>query len=81
MVDQSGGNGAGPGDPVRRLSEFEEPVRRGFFGRLRRKIERRSLTSQLLGFSWHLPLTILLEFLGMFFQLVVPEKHGEGGSK
>jgi len=54
------------GEPVRLLQEQEREPSFGFLARVRRKIHRRSATSQFAAFSWHLPRAILIEMISVF---------------
>ena len=74
-VDGEGGDGGPPhpddidiGEPIRALSEIGLEPRKGFFDKLRRKIERRSFTSHLATFTWEVPRLFLLEMLALIFQ-------------
>ena len=51
--------------PELKLVEEPEP---GFLGRIRRRIERRILTSDFLDLSWFSPVFVLLEYIDMIFQ-------------
>jgi hypothetical protein len=54
------------GEPVRLLLEQEREPSSDFLGRIRRRIHRRSATSQFAAFSWHLPKAVLLEMINVF---------------
>ena len=51
-----------PGVPIDQLASFERDVSTGFLGRIRRRIQRRTTVSQLVSFSWSVPILVLLEF-------------------
>jgi hypothetical protein len=57
------------GEPIRILLEQESQPSSGFIAKIRRKVYRRTATSQLAGFSWHLPKVIFVEMLGVFAHL------------
>ena len=69
------------GRPIAEIAELQQEVQPGFLVRLRRRIERRSLTSQFLGFSWHFPKLILIELLEIVFSLFTPRNDRGGGPK
>ena len=69
------------GEPIAELADLHADVRPGFVGRVRRRIDRRELTGQLLGLTWSAPAAILLEFLGMVFELLGLGRAPRGGSK
>lgn len=81
--------GAGPpddepvdaGEPIAVLADFDEPVSTGFLTRLRRKIDRRVLTSQFATATWEMPKIILIEFLGMIFEMFQPRTVDKGDGK
>jgi hypothetical protein len=53
------------GSPIRALTEQEMETGPDFVAKVRNKIYRRTATSQVASFSWHLPKMILLEAAGM----------------
>ena len=55
-----------PGLPIKLLTDAELPPAMDFIGRVRRKIQRRTTTSQFASYTWHMPGMILLEMLSMF---------------
>ena len=75
------GNEDEEGRTIRELADLQVEVRSGFLRRVRRRIDRRMVTSQLLSASWHVPAAILLEFLGMIFGLFGFDEPREGGSR
>jgi hypothetical protein len=84
MGDGHDENGIRPnetGRPIAELRELVVEVRPGFVGRVRRRIDRRVLTGQLLSLSWHVPAAIALEFLGMIFEMVGIGDSPKGGSR
>lgn len=88
MTDEPRDPGTGPPDgedvdtglPIEVLSDLELPTRPGFMARVRNRIERRSITSQFVVFSWYLPKVVLLEFLQMLFEFISPSQRPKGGS-
>ena len=55
------------GEPIAELADFEVPASLGFFGRLRRAIERRFLTSDLAELSWSGPIMVVMEWISVVF--------------
>jgi len=89
VTDDPRDPGAGPpgndeevdtGQPIGMLSDLEHPARPGFMGRVRNRIERRSLTGQFATFSWYLPKVVLLEFVEMLFAFFGPSQRPKGDS-
>jgi hypothetical protein len=88
LTDEPRGPGTGPpddedpdtGQPIEVLADLESPTRPGFMDRVRNRIERRSVTSQFLTFSWHLPKVVILEFLEMLFEMFSPPERPRGDS-
>lgn len=72
------GDDVDPGPPITELRDLERSPSSGFRSRVRRAIERRSVTSQFLSVTWHLPWVILLEFLSMIFEVLGHRSDGEG---
>ena len=68
-------------EPIGEIASLQEEVPAGFLARLRRRIERRSLTSQIVGFSWEFPKVLLAQLLDFVFSLFTPRQDGGGGSK
>ena len=62
------------GEPVAELAALEVELRQGFLARLRRRIDRRSLSGEMLVVSWELPKMVLLEFLRLLFDLCSPSE-------
>ena len=50
-------------EPISALALLDLEASEGFWTRVRRKIDRRVATAQVLSFSWNLPKLIFLEFL------------------
>ena len=59
-----------PGQPIRVLIDQELEPSLHFMERVRGKIYRRTATSQLASYSWHLPRVILLEMASLFGHFV-----------
>lgn len=57
------------GQPLGVLTELDQETSADFVVRVRRKIERRNATANLVSFSWHLPKLILTEMAGMVAHL------------
>ncbi len=76
-----GGDDEELGAPVAELADLEEEPAPTFLARLRRRIQRRVLASDVLEMSWFTPVLVLLEFLEMIFTgLFGPRKTDSGGS-
>jgi hypothetical protein len=69
------------GEPVAALALIVLEASPGFWTRVRRKIDRRVTTAQVLSFSWNLPKVVFLEFLQMAFNVFSPAKGREGESR
>jgi hypothetical protein len=67
------------GEPVRVLAGLEQEPTATFLHVVRRKIHRRSTTSQFLSFSWKVPQLILLEFWNMLVQILSSRPTQKGG--
>ena len=67
------------GEPIADLLDLEQDTSPTFLQVVRRKIHRRSMTSQFASFSWHLPKMILVEFWNMLVQLLNPRATQKGG--
>jgi len=68
-----------PGEPVAALAGLVQEPSPDFAARVRRRIERRSLASQFLLLTWHMPVAVLLEFLVMIVEICFPGRS-KGGS-
>ena len=70
-----------PGEPLALLAELHEEPTRGFFGRIRDRIERRRLGSHVVELAWHATIVIFLELVDLLFQLFKgnQDQKGEGG--
>ena len=55
-----------PGPPIRALRDLEREPSPRFIERLRRRIHRRTTTTQLVSYSWHMPIVVLAEMVGVF---------------
>lgn len=56
-------------EPIEELKELELDVRPEFLSKVRRKIDRRRTSGQLVSFGWEVPRTLLREFAGALSQL------------
>ncbi len=84
MDDKPGMNGPAPDDieePISALAMMDLEPSRGFWTRVRRKIDRRVATAQVLSFSWILPKMIFIEFLQIAFDIFSPAKSRKGESR
>ena len=68
----------GRDEPIAELRELGVETSKDFTSRLRRRIERKEVTNHFLWVLWHLPATVLLEFLGIAFGLA-NSNRGDGG--
>lgn len=57
------------GPPIAELQDLEQETSADFVLRVRRKIHRRTATSQLASFSWNMPRLLLTEIAGLFQHL------------
>ncbi len=62
------------GEPVAELRDLSMETEPGFYDRVRRRIERRSLASSFMDVAWLVPIMIFFELIGMVF-----ESFGGGG--
>jgi hypothetical protein len=69
------------GEPVTALALIDPEASPGFWARVRKKIDRRVATAQVLSFSWNLPKVIFLEFLEIAFNIFSPAKGRKGESR
>jgi hypothetical protein len=70
----------GTGRPIRALMELERETTPDFMSKVRNKIYRRTATSQVAAFSWHLPKVILIEMAGLLtylFRAIGTEKDSQ----
>ena len=81
QTETPGGDEVDAGEPIEVLGALERPASGGFIARLRRRIERRKLTSEVVSVGWHLPGIILLEFWNMVCQLVLPGEDRKGDTQ
>lgn len=58
------------GEPIGTLWQLEQDTSSSFLARIRRRIYRRTTTSQLISVSWHLPGIVFTELLGILVHLV-----------
>lgn len=71
----------GEEEPIAALALIELDASQGFWTRVRRKIDRRVATAQVLSFSWNLPKVIFIEMLEMAFTFFSPAKSRKGESR
>jgi hypothetical protein len=57
------------GEPLRVLKDQELETSPDFMARVRSKIYRRTTTSQLVSYSWHLPRVVLMEMASVLGHL------------
>ena len=70
----------GRDEPIVELRELSVETSDGFTNRLRRRIERKEVTNHFLWALWHLPATVLLEFLNIAFGLANSNRNDGGGT-
>lgn len=70
-----------PGEPIPELATLGVSPGRDFMGRLRRKIGRRELTADVVGFSTGSPVTVFMEFLALIFDGLAGRKARPGGDR
>lgn len=68
------------GQPIKELAGLHLPASSHFLGRVRSRIHRRALASNLLDMAWSAPAQVLLEFLNVLFGLL-GRNHTERGDK
>ena len=69
----------GTDEPIAELGELAVEPAEDFTIRLRRRIERKEVANHFLWVLWHLPATVLLEFLDIAFGLVNSNRPDGGG--
>ena len=67
------------GEPIAALAELRLPASPRFLGRVRARIHRRALTTNLVDLAWSAPAQVLLEFLNVLFGLFGRNGTGGGG--
>lgn len=65
------------GEPVTELETLLEPPTTGFLSRLRNKIERRTLASNVVGMAWTATNNVVIEFIKLVFELLGPRDRGD----
>ena len=58
------------GQPIRILRDQEYEPSTDFIARVRRRIHRRTATSQVASYSWHMPKMILIEMISVIEHLL-----------
>jgi len=69
------------GEPIAALASIDLEASERFWTRVRRKVDRRVATAQVVSFSWNLPKLIFLEFLEIAFNIFSPAKGRKGESR
>jgi hypothetical protein len=69
------------GEPIAALADLTRQPSPNFVSRVRRKVERRTVTGQFLSLAWHLPASVLMEVVKMIFESFGPRKDRIGGSR
>jgi hypothetical protein len=67
------------GKPIALLANFEQEPERGFVTRLRHRIDRQDLTTQLVELGWRGPIMVFLEWVGALFHLASPKEQDREG--
>ena len=65
------------GEPIEQLADLQVAPRRGFLGRVRKRIERRRLSAEVTRLAWSAPITVLLELLDALFQTLAGDRPEE----
>ncbi|MEM7417788.1 MAG: hypothetical protein AAF389_20025 [Gemmatimonadota bacterium] len=66
------------GEPIEALRNYTVEPSSSFLVRLRNRLRRRDLSSQVATLSWTGLGTVVLEFFRMIFSIVDPDERGEG---
>ena len=69
------------GAPIAALAQLAEEPEQGFLARVRRRIQRRSLTAQLFDLSCLAPILVFFEYLNLILQAVLGGKNSSDNSK
>lgn len=72
-----GDNDVDPGAPVDMLADFQYAPSSSFLGRVRRSIQRRTTASQVVSFSWNVPLLVFREFWQLLAEQFFPRSAGK----
>ncbi len=59
-----------PGPPIAELKELQRETSERFAAKVRGRIHRRTTTTQLTAYSWHMPKSTLLEMIRLFTHLL-----------
>lgn len=70
-----------PGEPLQELTALRAPVREGFVGRVRARIDRKVLVSSVFDMTWSGLGTVFLEFLSVIFGIFGARKADPGGEQ
>lgn len=65
-------------EPIEELRDLGEQPGPGFFGRVQRSVERRRLTSDTLDLSWTVVQVMVMEALGVIFQVFGRRQENKG---
>ena len=70
-----------PGGPIEELAALRAPVREGFVGRVRERIDRRVLAFSVFDMTWSGLGTVFLELLNVIFGIFGARKADPGGEQ
>jgi hypothetical protein len=68
-------------EPIAELRDLEEQPTPGFFHRVRRSVERRQLAADTVDLSWTVVQVMVLEALGVIFQIFGRSRDDKGGNR
>lgn len=69
-----------PGEPIAALAGLRVEPSTTFLARVRHRVERRTLGSQLLSLTWYAPAVVLLEFVTLIFGAMGVQRPGDDDS-
>lgn len=69
------------GERLAELSQLDLEASKGFWTRVRKKIDRRVAAGHVASFTWNLPKLVLIEFLEIAFNIFSPAKGRKGESR
>lgn len=64
-----------PGEPIAELADFREQASGDLLGRIRRSLQRRSLSSQLMTLSWGGVGEVFQELLELIYSFIEPREN------
>ena len=67
--------------PIEVLSDLEVPTDAEFVENVRKKIDRQETTNHLLSLSWEVPRLVVMEFVVMVLEIVLPHQKREGDER